>query len=325
MNSSEFLRREISLRERLAELQQEAGEAEDGWGRLTHQRNRQQLVRARRELADVSDDLEWAFDGLLVYSDRIAMSQLIRLAGPLAQALRWTGRDILFVEGGAPVVGTTLSELVEPVLTGTFSGASFGLRLSRSPVPEQLRLLEEPLFNRVVERVVTIFRAATMGDSATAVLDELGGLRQRSVNGLRTLAERLAESGGRSHIRWRGDTVLVVSPDDAQLLATTLSQVEPTEANRTIRAVLQGADLGSGSFHLIERQVPEREKHYRGRAEPEGITQLRGVGLGTEVTATLRVVLLDSPILEEPKESYVLRQIAPLAQESEGKGVNGPG
>ncbi len=323
MRSSEFLRREISLRRRLADLQREAGETTEGWGRLAHQRNRQQLARANRQLSEVGGDLEWAFDGVGVYADRIAMGRLVSLADPLAQALRWTGRDILFLEGGGPVAGVELKDLVEPVVTGTFSGASFGLRLSRAPVLEQLSIFEEPLFNRVAERVVTIFRAATGEESPSAVLDELTGLRQRTLNGLRSLAERLAESGGQSRIRWRGDTVVVVAPDDAQLLAETLSQVEPREADVTIQAVLQGADLGTGSFHLVV-VTSEGEKHYRGRSEPEAIPQLRGLGLGTRVSATLRVVLLDSPLLEEPRESYVLRQIEPRGQEAEGKEVNGP-
>jgi len=304
VKSSNQLRREIRLRQSIRESQHSIDDHTDGWGRLADERNRELLRRAETELAAVTDDLEWEFDGEGVYDGRIAMGRLVDLAGPLGRAFRGTARDLLFLDGRRP--GAALQDLTEPVVAGTFSG-SFGLRISASPVAEQLTL-EGPLFDRTASRIVDIFSAARVVDGREGILENLGGLRESTLRGFQRLSEQLAAAGRSSIIRWQGETVVTVPPEAASTLAATIAEAHPSERDETIEAVLIGADLSSGRFHLEAQQVTGPQQ-YTGKADPDAVAELRGVKLGTRVSATLLVIELESPLLEEPKASYVLQRI----------------
>jgi hypothetical protein len=304
LKNSRHLRQEIRLRKQVDDAQRQVGDDVEGWGRYAAQHNRRKLAQAERDLAETIGGFEWEFDGLGVYGTRIALGRLTELARPLGQAMRQTARDLLFHEG--PVeTDADLRDLVEPVVAGTFGG-SFGLRLAAPPVTEHLTLLEAPLFERTATRIINIFQAAA--ESEEAVFQELAGLRQLTLSGLQALAEKLAEAGRPAVIRWQGETVVTVQPEFSETLVRAISASNPREEEAVVEATLAGADLDLGNFHLLVSEA-ENVRHVRGKAEP-GLS-LRGIRLGSRVTATLLIVRLDSPVLEEPKESYFLRSITP--------------
>ncbi len=313
MRSSHHLQREISLRQEVDRLQAALAHEATGWGLYAHRRNRDRLAAAQEEMSQISEDLEWVFAGEGIYSNGIALNRLIELSEPLGRALRWTSKDLLLLEG-VPESSVSNGNLVEPVITSTFRG-SFGLRLARPPVDEQLLFgSEETLFERSVSRLVAVFAAAhDSEDPRDAILESLRGFRQHTLNGIRDLSDRLAKGGRPSLIRWRRDEIVTVRSVDAREIEETIAGADPNEREITVRAALTGADLVSRSFHLVERRPGLRDRHYRGKTEPDAIAGLR-IQLGTEVEAKILVLSIDSLLLAEPKESFLLRRITPVQE-----------
>jgi hypothetical protein len=221
--------------------------------------------------------------------------------------MRHAARDILVLEGSPEVAN--IKELVEPLVASSIAG-SFGLRLTRTPSIEQLSFGEDTLFDRVAERVLSVFRAARHDNPEVSVLESVRGLRRTTLNGIRDLSARLGESTVASQIRWHGDEVVTVRTEDARRIVAAITDVKPSQREIQIQAILEGGDRSSGVFHLIE-QAAGGPKDYRGRSEQATAERLSGLTIGTRVSATLLVLSIDSPWLEEPKETYVLREITP--------------
>jgi hypothetical protein len=323
MRSSDNLGREIELRRRALELQEAlADDHVQGWGQLEHQRKIAALHRVESELATVGPDMDWAFNGPGISDGRITMRRFEYLFYPLIRTMRGTARDLLFVEGVHPT-DAAVNDLIDPVFAGTFV-SSFGIRLSRSSASEQLSLLEAPLFDRTAERVLDVFRAARAGDPVPAVLDQLSGMRRNTLNSFRQLSERLVEGGWPATIRWRGQTIQTVRPEDASVVVAAITQATPKEDTITVRATLREADLDTGSFHL-RQSLPgsERDRDYRGKAAPDARSALHGIRLGSEVIAVLAVLTMDSPVHARPRETFVLQSIeeAQTQQQPDGRVV----
>jgi hypothetical protein len=308
--SAQRLQYEINLREKVDQLSQELTEPRDEWDRLSLERNANRLAAAIIELDAVRGYLEWSFAGRGVYAQSISLGRLAGILDPLGQSLRWIARDLQLIEGGPPPM-TDLADLVEPVLTDTFRG-SFGIRVAPPPVTEQLSLVDAgSLFERAASRLVQILSTAQSDDVRGQLITVVLGLRSRSVSGLRRLTFALAEGDGASYLRWKGGTPIRIAAADAQLLHEILEHVEPTERQRTIEASLQGGDLSSRQFHLVA-QVDDEIRHYRGKAEESTVSRLVGLGLGSRVRAVLTVIETDSPLLSEPRETYVLAAVEPI-------------
>jgi hypothetical protein len=304
--SKSLLRQEISLRKELERIQS-GRKISSEWDRFEASQNRMMLARAQKFFAATGTDLDITVDGVGIYGHTISLGRLASVSEPLGRAFRWTGNDIAFVEGGVDT-RQNAKQLAEPVLAGTFGG-SFGLRLSRAPIEEQGVLNQEPLFDRTAQRFIQIFLAAHDAEPATAIAEAVLGLRTTAVNALRDFAAQLGELGSPSIFQWREETVLTISASDARFISTTIGAVEPREETRTIRARLEGGDIDTGRFHLIDEVL---DRHYRGKSDPTAATRLNGLVLGTMVDAVLTVIVTDSPALDNPRESFVLREITPM-------------
>ena len=308
MRSSTHLRREVALRRRALELQREVGDHSEGWGKYAYHRAVVDLARAEVDLARLSGNLEWEFSGAGIWDDgRISLKRFQSILIPLAMTMKWTARDILFVDG-LPQSRATLDELTDPVFAGTFAG-SFGIRLERNPVAEQTSLFQEPIFDRTAERLLEIYRAARGDDPIPDVLDTLNGLRKTTLTNVSRLSQRLADAGRPAVIRWQGESVLTVTPEDAAVVVAAISDATPSEEVRTIDALLVGGDYESGTFHLRESR-PDGDRDLRGKAEPQARAALDGMALNRRVRASLVVLTVDSPVLERPKETFLLRAIS---------------
>jgi len=301
LRSAHYLSAELGLRQEIGQLRQSIPEP-SAWDRLAAERNNRRIASLRIELDGISDDLEWTFSGTGVYDHKMSLGRLSQLSDPLGRALRWTARDIVFMEWGESPAGS-IREVIEPLVVGTVNG-SFGLRLTR-PQDEQGSLIGGSLFDSTVERVLSAFQSAADGDSPEELFDKIPGLRNRAIKGIRDLSILIAQSGQPSQIRWRRDRLLTVTKANAERLAEILESAQTDEGTVTVRARIRGADLDSYAFHLME-STPEGDKHYQGKADPSLIHRLEGVGLDAEVVATLRVVTLESRTLREPRESYAL-------------------
>ncbi len=282
----------------------------DEWNKYQVPKNQKRLVSAREELAKAEGFFDWEFDGEGIFANAIAIRRLVDLAGPLGQTLRWTARDLLSSEG-VPLAEADRTQLAEPVLQETFGG-SFGLRL-RAPHAFEQASFEGSVFERAASRVVSIFKAAHHDPNPEEEIREaVAGLRRYAIEGLRKLTAQLSASDKPTLIRWQGETVVTVTPDDAQLLHSTISEVTPSEVTTTVVGVLEGGDRKAGTFHIIVPREPKPES-YRGKIEEGGNVDLRDFRWGVTVRATLLVIEEESTLLPFPKMTYVLRAMEPIA------------
>ena len=258
-------------------------------------------------LASIGEELDWIFDGQGIFSEgRILVRRLQALLNPIAATMRNTARDIMFVEG-KPESSASVSDLAEPVVTGTFAG-SFGIKIARSPLAvEQASLFGDLIFDRTADRIMQILQASILPDPGEDLVQSLNGLRQTTLNGWHQLSVVMADQEVPSVIRWKGESLVTVTPHHASRLGELVSRVEATEHTRTVVGRFPGGDIESGAFHIVADD-PEGERHYHGRVESE-IGRLRGIPLGAQVRAELNVIVSDSVLWEKPRETYVLQNI----------------
>ncbi len=318
LRSRDHILNQLKLRKAMDDHSaQEAAEPDD-WDHYTRIRNHQTLTRLRAELTALSEsDLDLAFNGQGVHGSAMTMRRLNALSFPLRRSLYWTGRDIMALDG-EPATEGPATELAEPMVKGMFDG-SFGLRVGRIPVSEQLPLGGETLFERAVGRFVNVFQASAESGSADDILGHVIGLRQYTITALTDLARQIADSEAPTYIRWKGNTVLTISPTAAFRLAETLSTVTDREENQRIMGILQGGDLASEHerFHIVpQSRSGDDPEHYRGTIAPAAIPSMHELSLGSAVVATVRVIFTESPLLPMPTAAYVLLEIEarPTAQ-----------
>lgn len=305
----------LSFRHDREELRRQQSDGEplalpQGWDYYEQLRNRQEVQRLRAELAEVGEGLDWSFDGEGVYGHGITFARLRRVSDRLGRTLRWTGRDLYALEGYPPQ-STNPGVLAEPVVAGTFNG-SFGLRVVGAPAAEQFQLDGTSLFDRTAQRVVDIFASAASTESDVGILEHVVGLRRRALKGLTDLATEVTESKRSSYIRWHGDVVVTISPNTAERLVRTLAEVTAREGTRNVVGTLLGGDLSEGGerFHIVPRSREEDQPlHYRGGIDPTAVVALRRISLGSTVEAQITVIYTESPLLPEPRESYILKEI----------------
>lgn len=311
LRSASRIRAEISLLEKSLEAAHSLQGLEE-WNTYQVPKNQERLARAQEELARAEGFFDWEFDGHGVFERGIAMRRLVDLADPLGQTLRWTARDLLSLEG-VPLADADRTQLAEPVLEETFGG-SFGLRL-RAPQAFEQASFEGSVFERAASRVISIFQAAHADDRPEEeIRAAVVGLRRFAIEGLRKLTAQLSVSDKPTLIRWQGETVVTVTPDDANLLYATISEVTPSEVTTTVLGVLEGGDRTAGTFHIVVPGEPKPE-NYRGKIEEGGNVDLRDFRWGVNVRATLLVTEEDSPLLPSPKMTYVLRAMEPVQEE----------
>lgn len=302
MRSRGQITREIALRRRISDLSRANHDSEEGWGTYASASNRQALARAESELSDIGE-LDWSFDGDGVHGHAIETRRLAELADGIHQTLHWTARDLIFLDGGRNPTNADLHTLAEPLVTGTFR-SSFGLRMKGPAIGWEQLSFEGSLFDRTMEKLFSVFEAAQENDQE-AILEHVAGLRSRSVDGWKKLAKLLADADAPTTVRFHG-TPLTLHPSGAAILWATIQYVDPVETSKTVFGRLQGVDLDTGMFHLIET-TSAGAVHYSGRAEPAVIDRLLGISIGvTPVRATVAVITTTSPVIDKPKLKYVL-------------------
>jgi hypothetical protein len=302
------LRRELALRDYLNTTYSAHEPQADGWPGFAHEGNRRGRARAERALGYVSEELDWAFDTAGVVGHSMRISHLTRLTGALGQALRGLGRDELLYTPGSLVKGVTVPELIDPYVASLFP-SSFGLHVIGPPVDEQMLIFTEgSVFERAVERLLNIFGAAAADDPENDRLPaELTGLRGPTLNGIKWLAEIIAE-GDPSVVRWRGEPRLVIAPPDAVRVAAAISEADPVEIEITVLGELREADL-DGGFRVVRTSPTGQAEPYSGGVEPETRESLKSITLGSYVRATIKVTQFDAPFRDAPREVYVLSGI----------------
>lgn len=310
MRSLSHLRRELALRQSLERVYDVREPEPDGWARYAREGNQRGMRRAQLAIASASESLDWSFDSKGVVGNAIRMSHLQEIAGALGQALRGLGRDELLYEPQAMVPGVTVHQLTDPYVAATVPG-SFQLRVVAPPVEEQLRIGMPTLFERSVDRLIAIFRAGGDDVGGEGLTDTLSGLRSATLNGIKNLAQIISE-GSPSEVRWRGETLLAITPPSADRVAEAIREAAPVETSTTIRGELRASDL-DGAFRIVTATPTGETRPYSGGVEPEIRETLKSITLGSHVRAELKVTVFDAPFRDEPRETYVLSDIAEVS------------
>lgn len=314
LKSSSSLREQLLLRRatesaRVAALGREPSLDTEPFDFYLHERAIERIAELEAELGILMSDeaFEFEFDGRGVYLHSITFRRLEGLVKPIGQTLRWTARDQAILDGWEGS-NEELLMLAEPVLSGTVQ-SSFGIRITRAPLHEQIAMDHGLLFDRAVDRVMALFRAAHDTNEPAAIVETLSGLRANAVNGFKELALALAQSTVPTRVRWRNEEVIAVSPSTAAVIVEALSNVRVTEENVVVVGVLTGGDLTDERFHLILDEEQAKPRDYKGNVEPNLIETLRSLTLGSRVQATIQVSETESDFLSHPKRSYLLTDI----------------
>lgn len=304
LKSEERIRQELIWRQRLVAA---SSNSQTTYASSVALASHSALRQLHAELENVGDGVDWSIDGPAVHGHAMEFRYLAPYSQAIGRTFRHTTRDIMLLEGMKPLPGVAIKDLVEPVAVG-FNG-SFGLRIGGSTAPQQITLFGS-LFDRTAEKVVGVLSASADIDAGQHILDNLSGLRRRSLAALTALCTLTLESGHVSTVRWRGATPFTFDQPEAEVLGSTLAEVVPSEKVIVVEAELETGSRDTGRFHLIERG--ESPRHFRGKPEPGATVTLRGIPVGASVRATLLVIELDSPLLDEPKREYLLRSIERL-------------
>jgi hypothetical protein len=302
LRSSTFLREQLRLRKAVEarRLQAIGGEPtleENPFDYYAHRRAQERIAEIQQDLAaaEGAGPLEFEFEGHDIYSHAIALRRFENLVRPLAKTLRWTAHDHAMLDGVELVPGTTITALAEPVLTGTFGG-SFGVRVDRPPLPENLSLFGS-LFDRTAERVVTVFRTARDTDDPAEIVASVAGLRKRAIQGFQELALAITGAAAIARVRWQGAETIAVSSVTAAAVVDALSSIRMDEETITLVGTLTGGDVSDERFHLVVEDESGRRRDVRGNVEPELVSQLKDIHLGSRVQATVTVTYTESDLL----------------------------
>lgn len=315
--SSSYLQKHLRLLDRAEQFRTEAiadsGGDDPGWDAHALRRTQREKAHLESLLAGATRQLEWSFSGKRVYGNTIAVNQLVHLLEPIGQTFRWTARDLIMLDGRSPATDAEISELIEPVVSGTGPG-SFRVTLQRSPISEQMSLFEPSLFERVADKIVEVLRHARDGDESAVIVGSLSGFRSNTIGGFSKLARALSTVESDTRIQWGNDAVVVLTPPRAHMLAETLETVEAFEETRTVRGTLAGGDVDDERFHLVVYEA-DGKRDYRGAAEATAVADLRQITYGALVEAEVLVIYTDSSLLASPKESYVLQSVSAVSDE----------
>ena len=267
----------------------------------------ERIATLEREFASIGPTLDFVLAGRGVHGHRIEVGELVGFVRPLGVALRNTSRDLMLRDGD-DVAPQDRRSLAEPVVTEIFDG-SFGIKVGQAPSHENLSLLRAPLFDRTADKFVSVLRVARDADDPQAVITELWDLRERAINGYRGFAERLQDGTSTAQVRWKGD-VVTIRPPHAELLFRAVSEVEEEEEIREITGTLTGGDVSDQRFHLVATDPETNQRmDYRGSVADALLPTVRLIRFDSRVVATVAFILTFSPLIEEPKVSYELRNL----------------
>ena len=234
--------------------------------------------------------------------------RLEAVVAPIGQTLRWTAHDIAIADGDSFLSPRDLDAVREPVLTGVFDG-SFGLTVSRPPVPEQLSLTHQPLFDRTATTFMDVFRTARDTQEPAEVLRVLSSLRHNALNGYRKLGQALSAATQPTRLRWKNDELIAVSSPVAATVVDALGAQTEIEYDIVVVGTLVGGDLPDERFHIEEVDENGRTIHHRGNVEPTVLPKLREFTFGATVRATISVTEVESQYLATPRRTRVLTAI----------------
>lgn len=307
MRSSQQLRTSLAIHKRLDSLYGSLSQR-DPWDDFALQRNKRGIQAVEAELSSQGDGLDISFDGLGVVGSSIELRRLQDLMYPLGRSIRAIGRDTLFTQG-KPNADVPAAQLVEPIFAGTFSG-SFGIHLMPPLAAEQMTF-DGTLFDRIIARLLTVFRLARTDTSSADIFNSLTGLRANTLKPIKEFSEELGKSDLPAIFRWHGNEPIRVLPEGAIYLAEVIGQTTAEEETRTVVGKLVGGDITSWVFHIVVDDARTgRPRNFRGSVEEgEARRQMNGIGFGSNVEAVLKVIRLDNPLVPIPKESYVMSSV----------------
>ena len=262
--------------------------------------NERDIAALEAELEQaLSGDLELTLDGRPVADHRVTLTYFNRLTDSLQAAFRAVYRT-MSPSGSIQRGEATLS------IAGTAPG-SFKVALT---VPTtQLELLDDPLADRAMRRIVQLLQAAVSGTEATTAAEFAAQASEPEVRAMIRVAASMATSGGTTGVRYRAvdgtETIANVRPDAARRLAESL-------AGRTGREIL----TVTGHLTMAQDQPPRvrlttaDDEYFAVVTSDELLDRVKTLLFG-DVDATLVVDMRTSPTSGTPSTTTELIDLEP--------------
>lgn len=262
--------------------------------------NERDIAALEAELEQAfSGDLELTLDGRPVADHRVALTYFNRLTDSLQAAFRAAYRTMT-PTGSINRGEATLS------IAGTAPGS---FKVSLTVPAAQLELLEDPLADRAMMRIVRLLQAAASGTEATSAEEFAAGAAEPEVRAMIRLAASMATSGGTTGIRYRAvdgtETIASVRHEAARRLAEAL-------AGRTGREVV----TVTGHLSMAQDQPPRvrvtttDDVYLAVVTSDELLDRVKSLLFG-EVEATLVVDMRTSPTSGTPSTTTELIDLEP--------------
>lgn len=238
---------------------------------------------------------------------------LAGVVGRLQQSLTWGAHAFRFgpgVQKEPPVAirrGTEVDVLA-------FAASSFKV-VVRRPLPadprqEQIQVSEEGLFDRAVESVLELARAAeagVYGEDVETLAQTLGPKASRYIQ---WLMKDLASSGATTQIVWRIPTPesVTLTAEQARGLSGWLAAMEASTETLSAEGVLRMADADSGRFKLEK----DDGLVFEGKAVPELVS---GKTIDARYRAEMSVTSTVRDHVGGRSERYVLLSLDSIPDE----------
>ena len=196
-------------------------------------------------------------------------------------------------------------------LEALFPG-SVGLSIDGPIAPatgEQMAAFEPTLYERSVERVIKVLKAAESDDVEATVLELAAGLSPEAINALRELVTTMVKAGAPTRFAWRGfvnrtELLATVHPAQAMSLVDVLNAVTPATQMIIVEGEVVGLDRHDGSFHFRSA-----DKDFRG-VVADGVMGQAKEAFELERTASAELEEQTAVgVLRSSKPKYVLRSI----------------
>ncbi len=262
--------------------------------------NERDIVALEAELEQaLSGDLELTLAGRPVTDHRVALTYFNRLTDSLQAAFRATYRTMT-------PTGTIQRGEATLSIAGTAPGS---FKVTFTLPAAQLELLEDPIADRAMRRIIELLRAADSGASAPTAERFASTATEPEVRAMIRVAASMATSGGTTDVRHRAvdgsETIASVRADAARRLAESL-------AGRTGREIL----TITGHLTMAQDQPPRvrlttADDVYLAVVTSEELLDRVKVLLFGDVEATLVVDMRTSPTSGTPSTTTELIDLVP--------------
>ena len=267
------------------------------------ERHRAALLEERRAAVLLESDAqaELTFEGDPVRGGHIDAG----FFGPFLTALQKFANAVGQAVAGTPTARAPIPRNIADesrLLIGAQFSGSYGVRF-RFPTEEELGQTPGTSAPEILEVLYATFGQTVPPDDARAVIAV-----SRVRSHYKQLFRLLSEKGATATLRTRRAPLgVTVTPSRARERLEWIDLVQSTEREFVFRGILDGGSLSRRRF-----EIDDGENRYIGRVSERAVRQMKSVGFGDLVNATLRETRVEfEDDGGDPSQTYVLEAVRP--------------